>query len=74
MADDQPSPPEREVPSVSDLLALGLTMAILVGGGLGIGLAVDDWLGTSPIATLVGLALGIFFAGVALWDKARRFL
>jgi F0F1-type ATP synthase assembly protein I len=62
------------MPSISDLLALGLTMAILVGGGLGLGLVVDNWLGSSPIATLVGLALGIFFAGVALWDKARRFL
>lgn len=59
---------------MSDLLALGLTMAILVGGGLGLGLLVDDWLGTSPIGTLVGLALGVLLAGVALWDKARQFL
>jgi F0F1-type ATP synthase assembly protein I len=62
------------MPSMADLLALGLTMAILVGGGLALGLLVDDWLGSSPIGTLVGLALGVVLAGVALWDKARRYL
>lgn len=69
-----PSPDTSDMPSMSDLLALGLTMAILVGGGLGLGLLVDDWLGTSPIATLVGLAIGVVLAGVALWEKARRYL
>lgn len=57
-----------------DLLALGLTTGILVGGGLGLGLLVDDWLHSSPIATFVGLALGIAFAGLALWERARRYL
>ena len=61
-------------PGVFDLMALGLTMALLVGAGLGLGLLVDDWLGSSPIATMVGLALGVGFAGLALWDKARRYL
>jgi len=71
--DRSPTPPRSE-PVLADVLALGLTMAILVGGGLGLGLLVDSWLGSSPIATLVGLGLGIFFAGVAFWDKARRYL
>lgn len=55
-------------------MTLGVTMAILVGGGLGLGLLVDDWLGSSPIATFVGLALGVVLAGVALWERARRYL
>lgn len=57
-----------------DLMTIGLTMAILISLGLGLGLLVDDWLGSSPIATFVGLGLGVFFAGVALWERARRYL
>jgi F0F1-type ATP synthase assembly protein I len=55
-------------------MTLGLTMALLVGGGLGLGLLVDDWLGSSPIATLVGLGLGVVLAGAALWQRARQAL
>ena len=69
-----PVPPEQGSPGAFDLMALGLTMALLVGGGGGLGLLVDDWLGTSPWATFVGLALGIAFAGLALWQQARRYL
>lgn len=49
-------------------------MALLVGGGLGLGLLVDDWLGSSPIATFCGLGLGVVFAALALWDRSRRYL
>ncbi len=55
-------------------MALGMTMALLVGAGLGLGLLVDSWLHSSPIGTLVGLALGVVFAGLALWQKARMYL
>jgi F0F1-type ATP synthase assembly protein I len=67
-------PDDDSSPSAYDLLTLGLTMAILVGGGLGLGILVDDWLGSSPIATFVGLFLGVTFAGLALWERARRYL
>jgi hypothetical protein len=67
-------PGQPPSPGLFDLLALGLTMALLVGGGLGIGLLVDDWLGSSPIATFCGLGLGVVFAGLALWDRSRRYL
>ncbi len=68
------SPAGKGSPSAFDLMALGVTMALLVGGGGGLGLLVDDWLGTSPWATFAGLALGIAFAGLALWEQARRYL
>ena len=55
-------------------MALGLTMALLVGAGLGLGLLVDSWLHSSPIATMVGLGVGVVFAGLALWEKARQYL
>lgn len=70
--EERPGP--KPTPSALDLMTLGLTMAILVGGFLGLGILVDDWLGSSPVATFVGLALGVFFAGVALWERARRYL
>jgi F0F1-type ATP synthase assembly protein I len=68
VAEEQPSP------GAFDLIAMGLTMAIMVGGGLGVGLLVDGWLGSSPIATFVGLGLGVTFAGLALWERVRRYL
>lgn len=67
-------PGHKPSPSPIDLMTLGLTMAILVGGFLALGILVDDWLGSSPIATFVGLALGVVFAGAALWERARRYL
>lgn len=71
---DQAPPDQPTGPELFDLLTLGLTMAILVTGGLGLGWLVDDWLGTSPVATFVGLALGVTLAGLALWERARRYL
>lgn len=65
---------EKPAPNAFDLIALGLTMAILVGAGLGLGILVDDWLGSSPICTFVGLFLGVGFAGLAMWNQARRYL
>ena len=67
MADKQP-------PGVFDLMAMGLASALMVGGGIGIGLAVDDWLHCSPIGVLVGLAFGIVAAVGATVRQFRRFL
>lgn len=39
--------------------------------GLGGGLLIDNWLGTSPLATLVGMVLGIGAAMVTIWSVAR---
>ncbi len=66
--------PSGSGPGAFDLMALGLTMALLVGAGLGLGLLVDSWLHSSPIATMVGLGVGVVFAGLALWEKARQYL
>ena len=57
------------------LLLVGL--AVLVGAavqgcvGLGLGLVVDNWLGTTPIFILVGMVLGIATAMYTIWDVAR---
>jgi len=48
-------------------MRLGLSVII----GIGAGLLVDNWLRTSPIFTLVGVALGIAAAMYTIWDVAR---
>ena len=60
---------EKPSPGVFDLLTMGMASALMIGAGLGIGLAIDDWLHSSPIATLVGLAVGIT-AAIGEHDQA----
>ncbi len=50
---------------------LGLRLGISVILGLGGGLVLDNWLGTLPLFTLVGVVLGIGAAMYTIWDVAR---
>jgi F0F1-type ATP synthase assembly protein I len=65
---------DKPPPRVFDLLAIGLASAIMIGGALGIGLAIDAWLHSSPIATLIGLTVGIVAAVGSTVRQVRRFL
>jgi len=65
---------ENPSPRPFDLMAMGLSSALMIGLGLGIGVGIDDWLSTSPIATLVGLAFGITAAVASTVHRVRRFL
>ena len=49
-------------------MRLGLSVII----GIGAGVLVDNWLGTSPAFTLVGVAVGIGAAMYTIWDVARQ--
>jgi F0F1-type ATP synthase assembly protein I len=51
---------------------LGMRLGLSVIIGIGAGLLVDNWLGTSPIFTLAGVALGIATAMYTIWDVARE--
>lgn len=51
-------------------LDLGIRLGVSVALGLGGGLLVDNWLHTSPIATLIGMVLGIGAAMVTIWKVA----
>ena len=51
---------------------LGIRLGASVILGLGGGLLVDNWLGTSPTFTLVGIVLGIGAAMYTIWDVARQ--
>ena len=50
---------------------LGIRLGISVILGLGGGLLLDSWLRTSPIFTLIGMALGIGAAMYTIWDVAH---
>lgn len=65
---------EKPSPKALDLLAIGLASALLVGGGLAMGLLVDHWAGTSPIGVIVGLAIGVVCAVGSTVATIRKFL
>lgn len=65
---------KKPSPQLFDLLAMGISWALMVAGGLGIGLAIDAWLHSSPIGTLCGLAFGIVAAVAAAVRQLRRYL
>lgn len=57
-----------------DLAGLGGLLAGAVVVGLVIGLLVDDAAGTTPLFTLLGLALGILAGAFAFWARVRAAL
>lgn len=50
---------------------LGVRLGVSVILGLGAGLLLDNWLGTLPVFTLIGMVLGIGAAMYTIWDVAR---
>lgn len=59
------------IPNWGLALDLGLRLGISVALGVGGGLLVDSWLRTTPIATLLGVALGIGAAMLTIWKVAH---
>jgi F0F1-type ATP synthase assembly protein I len=57
-----------------DLVGLGGLLVGAVVGGLVAGLLIDDAAGTSPVATLVGVGLGIVAGAVGFWLRVRAAL
>ena len=50
---------------------IGIRLGVCVVIGLGGGLLLDNWLGTRPIFTLIGMVVGIAAAMYTLWNVAR---
>lgn len=72
--DDGRGPSEQPMRSAAGwglVFDIGIRMGVSVGIGLGAGLLLDNWLGTRPIFTLIGMVLGIAAAFYTLWDVAR---
>jgi F0F1-type ATP synthase assembly protein I len=70
MADQQPENTLRG----RDLVGLGGLVAGAVIAGLVVGMVVDAKADTSPVFTLVGIAVGILSGGVAFWLRVRAAL
>ncbi len=64
-------PSEPRPPNWGIAFDLGIRLGISVILGLGGGLLLDSWLRTSPIFTLIGMALGIGAAMYTIWDVAH---
>jgi F0F1-type ATP synthase assembly protein I len=50
------------LPPAARLIGIGWFFAICIVLGIGGGVAIDMWLGTTPWLTLLGLVLGLFLA------------
>ena len=57
-----------------DLIGLGGVLAGAVIAGLVLGLLVDDWAGTSPVFTLVGVFLGMAAGAAGFVVRVRAAL
>jgi F0F1-type ATP synthase assembly protein I len=72
------SEPATQQPSVArgavEFMTLGLSaaMALVVGGGLGY--LLDRWIGTTPLFTLIGVALGLVTAIMMVRVRVRKYL
>jgi len=55
------------------LSTIGITMALSVFVGFGLGYALDRWLGTSPWLAVVGMLLGVAAGFLETYHIIRRF-
>ncbi|HEX4703075.1 MAG TPA: AtpZ/AtpI family protein [Pseudonocardiaceae bacterium] len=65
--------PNSDPPGLWRLVGVGTTMAVLIAGGLLIGLFIDSRAHTVPVFTLAGLGIGM---AATIWygyAKFRRF-
>lgn len=60
-------------PGLGDLLSMGLTLALCVMLGFGLGWLVDLPFGTFPVFGMVGLALGVVAAAFVVVKQFKRF-
>ncbi len=60
-------------PELGDLLSMGLTLALCVIVGFGLGWLGDLATGTFPLITMVGLALGVVLATIYVIKQFRRY-
>ena len=69
-----PEPPPALGPGAVAFLTLGVAgaVALVIGGAAGY--LIDRWVGTSPLFTLVGLALGVGLAVLMTIARVRKYL
>ena len=60
-------------PELGDLLSMGLTLALCVVAGFGLGWLGDLATGTFPLLAMLGLALGVAMAVVYVVKQFKRY-
>jgi F0F1-type ATP synthase assembly protein I len=60
-------------PGLGDLLSMGMTLALCVVVGFGLGWLGDLATGTFPLIAMVGLALGVVVAAVYVVKLFKRY-
>jgi F0F1-type ATP synthase assembly protein I len=61
---------KRDLQAVGAATGLGCTVVVSLLLCIGGGVLLDNWLGTSPIFVLIGVALGMAASGYALYELA----
>ncbi len=65
---------DKTSPDIFTLLGMGVTAALCLAIGLVAGIVLDDHYRSCPIFTLIGLAVGVVMAIVAVYGQLKRFL
>jgi F0F1-type ATP synthase assembly protein I len=60
-------------PGLGDLLSMGVSLALCVVAGFGLGWLVDLGTGTFPVFAMVGLLLGVVAASLYAYKMFKRF-
>ena len=71
MPDPRPRP---LAPGAAQLLQLGATTGVCIGLGVFLGYLLDQALGTSPLLTFLGMAIGILAAATGAYYLLRPFV
>ena len=64
----------KDLPGVMALLTMGMTVAIIIGAFVVLGIWADRSWGTAPWGLLIGITLGTVAAVVSVVKQVRRFL
>ncbi len=63
----EPTAESRKRVMIAQLVGVGWFVGITIAGGAFGGLALDGWLGTKPVLTVVGVVLGVAVAVVGMY-------
>lgn len=61
-------------PDLGTLLGIGIATAAFLVVGMGVGWLIDRLVATSPVFTLIGLAIGMVGVGAYIYAQFKRFL
>jgi ATP synthase protein I len=68
---DGPTPEQQDLRAVGVATGLGCSIVAALILCIGGGVWLDARFGTSPVLTLIGVALGLVVAGYQLWELAK---